>query len=332
MTPAQQTEAFTKKAKLEDVGGRLLKTEATPSVAGSTPEIKVTGVLADKSLPPQVFANPITRQPMILGGGAAKPVGGSASTVPALGASNNKGAEVVTQPNASGQLSQGNNESPENFSARVAQTQGSYANALDQYNNPRSQFGHIPTIQNINNNIMNLLKDSSVNTGAIADYLANKTNKGALNPKEQELVKFLQQRIQNLTPRTDSDAASKQSAYGSFNMDKEALKEIIRNDNQWVTSQDLFAKGILHNGSNPTNPQNPNFGNVSNFTTQFANFASDPKLMRYVSLVGEKPTVKLDKEDVSVLHKLVGGMSSAEKNALEQKRQELIKLVNPRGQ
>ena len=71
---------------------------------------------------------------------------------------------------------------------------------------------------------MTLLKDPSVDTGAIADYLANKTNNGALNAKEQELTKYLQQRIQNLSPRTDNDAASKQTAYGSFNMSKEALK------------------------------------------------------------------------------------------------------------
>ena len=296
-------------------GGGLLAMQKASQPTGAPP-------FANK-LSPQVFANPITGQPQVLGGGGG---GGGGSGMPQGQPSAN------IQPQASGQLVQGANESPKVFSDRVAQTQNAYAGALDQYNNPRSSLGHIPTIQNINNSIMELLKDPSVNTGAIADYLANKTNKGALNPKEQELTKYLQQRIQNLTPRTDNDAASKQQAYGSFNLDKEALKEVIRNDNQWVTSQDLYAKGILHNGSNPTNPQNPNYGGVSTFSSQFASFAADPTLMRYVSLVGEKSKAKLDKEDIGALNKLLGNMSQQDKMALEQKRQQLLKLVNPGGQ
>jgi hypothetical protein len=298
-------------------GGGLLAMQKASQPTGAPP-------FANK-LSPQVFANPITGQPQVLGGGGGGG-GGGGSGMPQGQPSAN------IQPQASGQLVQGANESPKVFSDRVAQTQNAYTGALDQYNNPRSSLGHIPTIQNINNSIMELLKDPSVNTGAIADYLANKTNKGALNPKEQELTKYLQQRIQNLTPRTDNDAASKQQAYGSFNLDKEALKEVIRNDNQWVTSQDLYAKGILHNGSNPTNPQNPNYGGVSTFSSQFASFAADPTLMRYVSLVGEKSKAKLDKEDIGALNKLLGNMSQQDKMALEQKRQQLLKLVNPRGQ
>jgi hypothetical protein len=324
MTSADQRAAYAPKARLTDIGGKLINTVETPSIAGSVPSIGVAGNVSPKTLSPQVFANPITGQPQVLGGAGGAGAGG--------GGMPQGQPSANIQPQASGQLTQGANESPKVFSDRVAQTQNAYAGALDQYNNPRSSLGHIPTIQNINNNIMELLKDPSVNTGAIADYLANKTNKGALNPKEQELTKYLQQRIQNLTPRTDNDAQSKQQAYGSFNLDKDALKEVIRNDNQWVTSQDLYAKGILHNGSNPTNPQNPNYGNVSTFTSQFAPFAADPTLMRYVSLVGEKSKVKLDKEDVGTLNKLLGNMSQQDKMALEQKRQQLLKLVNPGGQ
>jgi hypothetical protein len=328
MTAAEQRSAYAPKAEALDAGGQIKSIVKTPSIAGTTPTINATGTITGKTLAPTVVPNPITQQPMILGGagGAGAGGGGGGGGMPQGQPSAN------IQPQASGQLTQGANESPKVFSDRVAQTQNAYAGALDQYNNPRSSLGHIPTIQNINNNIMELLKDPSVNTGAIADYLANKTNKGALNPKEQELTKYLQQRIQNLTPRTDNDAQSKQQAYGSFNLDKDALKEVIRNDNQWVTSQDLYAKGILHNGSNPTNPQNPNYGNVSTFTSQFAPFAADPTLMRYVSLVGEKSKAKLDKEDVGTLNKLLGNMSQQDKMALEQKRQQLLKLVNPGGQ
>ena len=316
-----------------NVGGKVVPISKGGPLAVIAPG-QATGPGVATSINPQVFANPITGQPTIIGGGGqaaaqGAPTAAQGAQMPQTGQP--KVATPVVQ-STGGQLAQGQNESPQNFNARVAQTQATYTNALDQYNNPRSASGHIPTIQNINNNIMTLLKDPSVDTGAIADYLANKTNKGALNAKEQELTKYLQQRIQNLSPRTDNDAASKQTAYGSFNMSKEALKEIVRTDNQWLTSQDLYAKGILHNGANPTNPQNPNYGNVSDFTAKFAPFASNPTLMRYISLVGEKPKVSLDKEDVSALHKLVGNMSPQQRTELEQQRQQLLKLVNPGGQ
>ena len=321
------------------------------------------------NLAPQVFANPITGQPTVLGGGGKAPTPtpsfqqqflqkqqaqqpqqrmpqGVPQGMPQVAPQQapQAGGQVMPQggvmparpvpgmaiqPQSGGQLMQGANESPANFNARVAQTQNQYAGALDQYNNPQSQLGHIPTIQTVNNNILKLLKDKDVNTGAIADYLANKTNKGALNSKEQELTKYLEQRIQNLSPRTDRDAASKQSAYGSFNLDKEALKEIVRNDNTWLTTQDLYAKGILHNGNNPTNPQNPNFGGVSNFTSNFARYANNPTLMRYISLVGDKQKVHLDDDDKAAFGKLVGSMPAEQRAALEQQRQELLQLVNP---
>ena len=321
------------------------------------------------NLAPQVFANPITGQPTVLGGGGKAPTPtpsfqqqflqkqqtqqpqqrmpqGAPQGMPQVAPQQapQAGGQVMPQggvmparpvpgmaiqPQTGGQLMQGANESPANFNARVAQTQNQYAGALDQYNNPQSQLGHIPTIQTVNNNILKLLKDKDVNTGAIADYLANKTNKGALNSKEQELTKYLEQRIQNLSPRTDRDAASKQSAYGSFNLDKEALKEIVRNDNTWLTTQDLYAKGILHNGNNPTNPQNPNFGGVSNFTGNFARYANNPTLMRYISLVGDKQKVHLDDDDKAAFGKLVGSMPAEQRAALEQQRQELLQLVNP---
>ena len=323
-------------ASLTNLGGKVAPISSGSALA-MQPAGQQTGLGVKTSINPQVFANPITGQPQIIGGGGD----GQAVTQGAPTAA--QGAQMpqtmpqamqqrVAQQGGGSQLTQAANESPANFNARVAQTQAEYSNALDQYNNPKSALGHIPTIQNINNNIMSLLKDSSVNTGAIADYLANKTNKGALNPKEQELTKYLQQRIQNLTPRTDNDAASKQTAYGSFNMDKEALKEIVRTDNQWLTSQDLYAKGILHNGANPLNPQNANYGNVADFKNKFAPFAANPTLMRYISLVGEKQKAVLDKEDVGALHKLVGSMSAQERNSLEQQRQQLLKLVNPGGQ
>ena len=363
--------AETQLDKLFPATQMVSKGNALVPVTSGNPELSMTGAPGlqagpeiGTNLPPQVFANPITGQPTILGGGGKPPTPSDAfqqqflqrqqqqkppqnmpqgvqqgmpqqpaQFAPQGGVMPARAVPgMAIQPPSSGQLMQGANESPANFNARVAQTQGQYASALDQYNNPQSQYGHIPTVQTINSNILGLLKDPKVNTGAIADYLGKKTNKGALNAKEQELTKYLEQRIQNLGPRTDQDAVNMKNAFGSFNLDKEAIKEIIRNDNTWVTTKDLMAKGILHNGANPLNPQNPNYGAVSNFTSNFAQFSNNPTLMRYISLVGEKNKVHLDDDDKAAFGKLVGGMSQEQRAALEQQRQQLLQLVNPRGQ
>lgn len=330
---SDQAEKFAQKAQYNDVGGQKVLQIYQPSVGGNPPSITSTGEVLGKTLPPTVFANPITGQPTVLGGGNPN-VNRSVSnpSYPSLPANS-----IGNQPNANqfgggGQLGQQPNESPSNFNARVAQTQGLYSSALDQYNNPNSAAGHIPTAQNLNNNILNLLKDPQVKTGSIADYLANKTNKGALNAKEQELTKYLEQRIQGLSPRSDADAVSMKNAFGSFNLDKEALKDIVRNDNAFVTSRDLLAKGILHNGTNPLNPTNPNYGNVSNFVNRFTPYSSDPTLMKYISIVGEKPKVKVDDDDRKALAKVIGDLSLEERTALETKRQQLLRLVNPGSQ
>lgn len=354
VTAESQIDRLFPAATMTSAGNMIVPTatgNAQLSMSG-TPGMQV-GPAIGTNLTPQVFTHPITGQPTVVGGGGPAPTPApsfqqqfvqrqqGAQMPPA--APQNQGTPqgnavaprvpsgVSTQPQGGGQLAQGANESPANFNARVAQTQQQYAGALEQYNNPHTALGHIPTIQTINKNILDLLKDKDVNTGAIADYMAHKTNKGALNSKEQELTKYLEQRIQNLSPRTDRDAQSKQSAYGSFNLDKEALKEIVRNDNTWLTTQDLLAKGILNNGSNPRNPQNPNYGGVSNFTNNFARYANDPTLMRYISLVGDKQKVHLDDDDKAAFGRLVGKMSQEQRTALEQKRQEVLRLVNPGG-
>jgi hypothetical protein len=69
---------------------------------------------------------------------------------------------------------------------------------------------------------------------------------------------------------------------------------------------------------------------VSNFTTNFTKFSSDPqfpKLMRYISLVGEGKTAKLDAGDKQEFSKLIGPLSANERQALEQKRQQLLQTV-----
>jgi hypothetical protein len=227
---------------------------------------------------------------------------------------------------AQDQLTQGANESPANFNARVAQTQQAVAKAQDQFSNVNSEFGHIPTVKTINSNILNLLKDPSVNTGSVQSYIAGKIRQENLSAKEQELAKYLAQRVQNLTPKSDADAENKRKAYGTLELKKEALVDLIRQDNAWVTTQELQAKGVLNNGGDPTNP---NFGRVAQFNNQFAKLAQNPALMKYIGIVGEgQGKVSLDAEDVKALQKELGSMSPQKRQELELQRQTLLKLVN----
>ncbi len=335
LTAQGQLEALYPKAQATNIGGQIVPlSQGNPLLSAQAPG-QQTGAGVSTSIAPQVFANPITGQPTVIGGGgggggAVVSQGGGAPQVapqvsPQTGGQPSVGSQERPQPSAGNQLVQGANESPENFNKRVAMTQGAYAKAQDQFNNPDSEFGHIPTIKQINENILTTLKDPSVDTGAVASYLAHKTNKGSLSPKEQELAKYLEQRIQRLTPKSDADAENKKAAYGSFNLSKEALMDLVRQDNAWVTTQDLRSKGTLNNGGTSTNP---NYGKVQAFNNQFTQFAQDPKLMKYISIIGENPNkTKLDKEDVRALSKEIGNLSPEDRQKLELKRQTLLKLV-----
>jgi len=327
---------------LTNVGGAIVPTATgNQTVTGVAPGAQ-TGPAIATTITPQVFANPITGQPTVIGGGrqpGSQPQVGSGNTVP-LNTMGTSGTNVQPQGNVqpqvnpqaprakpvSDQLTQGANESPANFNARVAQTQQAVAKAQDQFNNPRSEFGHIPTVKTINGNILTLLKDPSVNTGSVQSYIAGKIRQENLSAKEQELAKYLAQRVQNLSPKSDADADAKRKAYGTLELKKEALVDLIRQDNAWVTTEELQAKGVLNNGGNPANP---NFGRVAEFNNQFAKLAQNPALMKYIAIVGEgQGKVNLDADDIKALQKDLGSMPLKKRQELELQRQTLLKLVN----
>jgi len=188
-----------------------------------------------------------------------------------------------------------------------------------------SVAGHIPTQEYVAKKLLTYLKDPAVNTGPIADVLAGKTNQASLSAKEQEVVKLIQQRIQNLSPRTDADAESKRAAYGSFKLKKEALEDLIRDDLGSINNQKLLAQGIVKAGGDPNKP---NLQGVNTFKNDFSKFSQNPILMRYIGIVGTKNTVDLDKSDEQALKKLYSTykISKDGRNALEDAREELIKM------
>jgi hypothetical protein len=185
--------------------------------------------------------------------------------------------------------------------------------------------GHIPTQEFVARKLLTYIKDPAVNTGPIADVLAGKTNQASLSAKEQEVVKLIQQRIQNLNPRTDADAESKKAAYGSFKLKKEALEDLVRDDLGAIANQKLLAQGIVKSGGDPNRP---NLQGVNNFKNDFTKFSQNPVLMRYIGIVGTKNTVDLDKSDEQALKKLYSTykISKEGRNALEDAREELVKM------
>jgi len=354
LSAESQLEKLFPSAQATNVGGAVVPMAGGGPLAYTAPGTQV-GPATATTISPQVTTDPITGRPVIIGGGRApgsQPTGSGfalspqaapeamptppakAPAAPAMNApSGSQGAPAaggvtskqMSMP-AGGQLQQLPNESPANFNARVAQTQGAVAKAQDQFNNPNSEFGHIPTVKTINGNILTLLKDPSVNTGSVQSYIAGKIRQENLSAKEQELAKYLAQRVQNLTPKSDADADAKRKAYGSLELKKEALIDLIRQDNAWVTTQELQAKGVLNNGGDPTNP---NFGRVAQFNNQFAKLAQNPKLMKYIGIVGEgQGKVSLDADDLKALQKELGSMSVEDRQKLELQRQTLLKLVN----
>ena len=343
---------------MADVGGQLVNiNQGNPATAVNAPGT-TTGPYLNKNIAPQVQIDPITRQPYAFGGGGVPtsgnlanqpsrvttsvagqpPVGGApapaaapaAPRAPALNA-----PSTAPQPEIAGDplgkvepLRQGSNESPENFNARIARVQNAYTAAQDQLSNPNSENGYIPQLKQVNNSIMGLLKDPQVNTGAVNDYLAGKTNKGALSAKEQELAKYLEQRIQAKTPKSDADAESKRQSYGAFNLDKEALKNLTRQDNAWVLTQELAAKGRMNNALIGGSTNNPNYARVDAFNNRFAQLSSNPDLMKYISIAGTNPAkIRVDADDDKALRSLLSKLSPEKRAELELQRKTLLRMV-----
>lgn len=322
-----------------NIGGAVVPTASgNPMLAATAPGTQ-TGKGVSTTIAPQVVSNQITGAPMVIGGRgeSGQPLNNlMQSNAPQGNVQPNTQPQGNVQPNAprampnasraSDQLQQMPNESPANFNNRVALTQSAVTKAQDQFNNPNSEFGHIPTVKSINGNILSLLKDPSVNTGSVQSYIAGKFRQENLSAKEQELAKYLAQRVQNLTPKSDADADAKRKAYGTLELKKEALIDLIRQDNAWVTTQELQAKGVLNNGGDPSNP---NFGRVAQFNNQFAKLAQNPALMKYIGIVGESQgKVSLDADDLKALQKEIGSMKPEARQALELQRKTLLKLVN----
>ena len=325
LTPTQQNEQFNPKATVQDVGGQFRQLKTTPtSITGVPGSVQIENVLAPKSLPPQVVPG-ITGGFAVIGGGAgtgggAKP-GNQGNAVPGQGGGTNVNA-----------ISPAEGQTAESTKANINTGINDYREAVAAQSDPNNPKGYVPTKLFNNKNILTLLKDPEVDTAHIANYFSDPLKYKFLTPKEQDLAKYLEQRVQGLNPSSVMDLQSKHQAYGTTALKKEALMELMRNESGSLATEDLLTRGRKNAGGNPNQP---NASAVNNFNNAFSNYASDPLLMKYIGIVGEGKTARLDKQDQDDIGRLYArlpkdknGKVTGAGNALELKRQALLRLVD----
>ena len=326
LSAEQQQTAFAPKEEVQDIGGALYAKKTTPSgPTGAAPSVKLEQFLTKKTLAPQVVPT-ITGGVTVIGGSGAGGQGGGAS-----GTSGQSGAGTggVPNPNA---ISPAPGQTAESTKANINTGINDYREAVAAQSDPNNPKGHVPTKLFNNKNILTLLKDPEVDTAHIANYFSDPLKYKFLTPKEQDLAKYLEQRVQGLNPSSVMDLQSKHQAYGTTALKKEALMELMRNESGSLATEDLLTRGRKNAGGNPNQP---NATAVNNFNNAFSNYASDPLLMKYIGIVGEGKTARLDKQDQDDIGRLYArlpkdknGKVTGAGNALELKRQALLRLVD----
>ena len=314
-TATEQESNLAQKNEALDVGGKIIQVTKTPQTSTKPATLKQTGIISVKTLTPQVVPG-ITGGFTVIGGGGGGDQGGA-------------GTSGVPNQNA---ISPAPGQTVESTKANINTGINDYREAVAAQSDPNNPKGHVPTKLFNNKNILTLLKDPEVDTAHIANYFSDPLKYKFLTPKEQDLAKYLEQRVQGLNPSSVMDLQSKHQAYGTTALKKEALMELMRNESGSLATEDLLTRGRKNAGGNPNQP---NASAVNNFNNAFSNYASDPLLMKYIGIVGEGKTARLDKQDQDDIGKLYArlpkdknGKTTGAANALELKRQALLRLVD----
>ena len=326
LTPLEQETALAPKNKMIDLGGNVVSAVETPSVGNKPPSIAVKSVVGKKTLTPQIVTSE-TGAPVQFGGGGAGVVPNSgnitANVEGGVGANAmpNKPTIDMSLPPSSKAIKIVPGEPYDAFRARAAEVAKMIpvaAQALSP-NNPDSIQG----AQYTNDKVLHLLDNPKLEIGPIAKAIAEKTGNIGLSNEQQEIQKYLEQRMRMEAARTNQDQNSQRVAFGSFGTDKEALREIIYKDKGTLAGQELYNKGILNNAGDINSP---NFQAVNKFNAEYSKL-NDPKVSHLIGVIGEKSLNDLSQSDKKHISKEFKGMSSNQINALFEKRQRLLNLV-----
>lgn len=310
--PTPVTQNLGNKVVPVNTGNQMLTGNVPGSVAGQSHNMGLTPQLA----------------PTIEGGLTV--VGGGAGNG---GVKNN----TTSQSNPNAQQNAGNNLQPppgmtkESYLATLNAPINNFRDAISRQND-KTNPNYIPDRMFNNKNVMGLLKDSEVDTQKIASYLSDPLKYKLLNPKEQELAKLMEQRVQGMKPGSVADLHSVQTALGTPNLSKETLMDLMRNEAGQLVTEDLLTRGRKNAGGNPNNP---NAQAINNFDSAFQRYSSNPLLMKYIGIIGEGKGGWLDKTDNQALQKIYdklprdkNGSHVSAARQLEFERQGLLKLVN----
>jgi len=323
-----------------DIGGNIVTTaEGNPLVAAVQPGTP-TGPYLQKSLAPTVATSP-TGGPMAFGGGGVPQAGNldnrptNVQVAPAGG-----GAPIsnmpTNAPRTGGVTAEAMNQ-PKGGSSAVPYVQG------EPYDAFRTRAGDvakmipsaqkalninepdaIPNARYTNEKIQKLLEDKNLNIGPIANAIANNTGGVGLDAKQDEIRKYLEQRIRMESARSNSDQASQRTAFGSFGTNREALKQILYKDNGSLAGQELYQRGLLNHAGDINKP---NLQSVNKFNNDYAKIA-DPKVVHLIGVIGDKSIKDLSQSDKNHLAKEFPNTSAEQFQKLLDKRQQLIDLVN----
>jgi len=325
-----------------NLGGQTVTTAAgNPDIAVNTPGVP-TGPYMQNTLAPTVATSP-TGGPMAFGGGGTPQVGNlnnrpvGVQVAPAGGGATATGmqqnapsgqvapktgvtSQSMSQPK-SGAITPIQGEVYDVFRTRAADVAKLLPTAQKALNIVEQDA--IPNQRFTNEKIQKLLDDPSLDIGAISKAIADKTGGIGLDDKQQEIIKYLEQRIRYESARSNQDQASQRSAFGSFGTNRGALKEIIYKDNGNLMGQELYQRGLLNHAGDINKP---NMQAVNQFNNDYAKVA-EPRVVHLMGVIGDKSIKDLTKSDKQHLAKEFAGLSSAQIQELMDKRQKLIDLV-----
>lgn len=181
----------------------------------------------------------------------------------------------------------------------------------------------IPNMEKINNRVLNLLEKKDLDVGPLAKAVADKTGGIGLSPDQQEVIKYLEQRIRQQAARTNQDQDSQRNAFGNFGTAKEALRDIIYTDKGVLAAQRLRYEGIK-NAQGSTS--SPNLAAIAEFDNKFTGLAN-PDVTYLIGIVGNKKQNQLTNSDLLQLNKHFGPKSDDEIKNIFKQRDELLRLV-----
>lgn len=302
---------------------KTLSTQAQLEKLYPTPQIVNTG----QQQVPVAMANPY-----LSGVPAGTPMGqGIQSQLPPT-------TPVITETGAPGYLGpQGGSTQPQQGGAGAGQQkpiQSGFAPGQEEsiktgqasYNKALSYSKDIiPRSENINKKIITLLDDPDVDTGPVTKALSGQFKDITLNSKQQELKKYLEQRIQNANAKSVADMESKKDAFGDIKLDKKALKEIIMLDNANLTADSLYAEGASKAIGDPSKPD---FRNMNAYDQKWAKAAKDVNVFRYLNAYDEQTKKPKNLEEFAKVQKMLNDMSPEQRKEFAERKNAVLKLVN----